>query len=186
MKISKNSLKSLIQEEFTKVLRKHKLLENELDLDDSENPLNAQENVQLLMQSDIAPLFGKSLPFYGADQEMNTFKLGNSVYVVSSNEDLEDSTFIGVKKISKSGRLTNVEPMATVTVRPLKSEDFTGFELVDKNNNVLLKVGTDWSDLSPNFTFDVNLQSDMSDHPSAMRRMQAVDSSRLQPRRTKI
>lgn len=160
MKISADKLKRIIKEELEKVM-------------------NEQAGNSVVQNSELAPLIGKKLPYFGADQDTDTFKLGNDVFrAISEETGYGRSELVGIERVKEVGRLTNTEPLDMVTVTPVDTESLEGFKLVGDSGRTWLRSGTDWSDFYQSFVFYANNPKGTSDYPSDVQGIMGAENER--------
>lgn len=98
---------------------------------------------------------GELLPFYGIDS--TRFKLGDTVYeAVEDEEDGYRSYLDTVAVVETNGLIFFEKPIAYVRVQEEPSDEyFKGFILIDEDQRIWLKFGTDILDYYyPLFVFE--------------------------------
>lgn len=101
-------------------------------------------------------LIGEQLPFFGAGH--NEFSLGGYIFeAVEDGSDGYRSMLDEVRIVPRHMRngIYFGHPIATVTIIPIDEFAFTGYQLVDEDGHVCLRMGTgDHDDYYPFFVFE--------------------------------
>ncbi len=102
-------------------------------------------------------MIGQEYDFYGVDNHKFKLGIGNSTIVLEAIEDAEDhyrSYLKTVKSVQEENDIFYKKPFAKVKIVKIDEPDFDGYLLIDKNNHVWLRVGTeDHNTYYPTFIF---------------------------------
>jgi hypothetical protein len=94
----------------------------------------------------LSDFVGQKLLFYGVDG--NYFKLGN--FIFEAVEDKDDGYRSMCKEVHTVKNTPNLifqsRHLTTVTINIINQSTFVGYNLIDEDEHVWLRIGTDYND----------------------------------------